>query len=341
MNRLTKIELNQESLVYFCDTCYKLYPYINFVTHIHIRNLPENNHIDNVIINDTNKTDNNKIDDNKIDDTDKIENIAKTNKSSKNKKAKNDQNIPKMENELLTTLQKEVVIKSRKKAKIYNDSLYGNVLVRFIELGFNEDDIKKTVEHIKNVKVISHFGRIGDNLNWLINDTHLRNIFEVHNTLNTSRVTWEDNLFFKLYNKDCPFSERVKYGCLNLFNQNEGCISAHGYGKSYMVLKDSVKERTTFVCDLDKQRMHLCTFEYCVQALLYLKNETLKKLVDFVNGKDAKIDKINYIPIEVQVHGDVIFKRDVEEIVFHPSSINDNIRRHLENVGIPFRIQHL
>lgn len=349
MNKTINIEMNHKSLVYFCEKCDNLYSYPEYLAHAHISNTLENQNNINKLDKDNNDKSNmiakaDIITDNNIPSNDNISvNDDKINKSCKIKKAKNDQNVLKIDDDIhLTPIQKDVLAKSMKKARIYNNNLYGNVLMRFIELGFSEIDIKKTVEHIKNIKVISHFGRSGDNLNWLINDTQLRNIFEVHNRLVHERVTWEDNLFFKLYKSDCPYSERVKYGCLNLFNQHQGCISAHGYGKSYMIFKDSLKDRTTFVCDLDKKRSHLCTFQHCVQSLLYIKNETLINLVNFVNGKDIpNIENINYVPIEVQVHGDIIFKRDIEKIVFHPTSINDNIRRHLESVGIPYIIQNL
>lgn len=49
-----------------------------------------------------------------------------------------------------------------------------------------------------------------------------------------------NNIFF-----DASHHERVKYGAVNITNDPKGILSAKGYGKSYLILKDQVKARCT------------------------------------------------------------------------------------------------
>jgi hypothetical protein len=250
---------------------------------------------------------------------------------------------------ILNQVQLEVMRKCRLKAKIYHTNVYQNSLIRFIQLGYTEDDLKSALYYLKNIDLIVHFGK-REPPSWLVSDTQLRNTFEINNYVNGGdgcRKEWEDNLFFKLYTHDCDSSSRVKYGCLNLLNDPEGCRSAHGYGISYMILKENVKQRTTFVCgDSAGMQQHICTFLHCAQLLLYMHELLLINVINIANKKEEEpqldintnIHIINYVYIEAQIHGDVIFLRDISKIVLHHSHATHEIVGHLERIGIPYDI---
>lgn len=334
-------------LVFFCNECDRLYNHIMYITHNHVSKSIELNNLikkptdtDKILVTDKALT----LDTDKTvtkDEMQKQKNRERNKKRRQNKK-KTVSTISRDDEDYkdLTDVQLEVLQKSFMKAKIYHNSVYQNVVIRFIDLGYTEADIKPTLDYLRNVKLISHIGRMGTP-SWLRTDTKMRNTFEVQNRTDLSRVSWEDNLFFKLYKKDCPFESRVKYGCLNLLNQPEGCRSALSYGQSYIIFKENVKKRTTIVCgDSANRQQHLCTFEHCVQLLLYMQQETLRCVIERAKGSnDHKIMNHHYTYIEAQIHGDVIFTRDIESIVLHRNHATHDITNHLTNVGIQYVIQ--
>jgi hypothetical protein len=140
----------------------------------------------------------------------------------------------------------------------------------------------------------------------------------------------------------------VKYGCLNLLNDPAGCQSAKPYGNSYFILKPEIKNRSSFVAsDSSNRQPHICTFDYFSQLFLYIEVETINAInliIKNLNKKDSqKIEKIDFVKnyykyIEVQLHGNIILNRDVQEVRLHISDANPDIMKHLENQQIKFSV---
>lgn len=238
------------------------------------------------------------------------------------------------------------------KAKIYHKNVYPNSVIRFLEMGLNEQDLTDTIDYIKNIDAIVHFGRDQQHpVPWLSNEDFLKNTFEVYGGGNYTddgvyggRMDWENNLFNKIYKQSCDHKLRVKYGCLNLMSDARGCGSAAGYGRSYMILKPEVKKRTTFVSgDSCQKQTHICTFEHFVQLILYLDEATLRNVISmakFIKGKTHIRPDVNnlYNYVEIQIHGDVQISRDVEHIMMYRPNIDAAIIHRLKRDGIPYTI---
>lgn len=239
------------------------------------------------------------------------------------------------------------------KAKIYHKSVYPNAIIRFLELGYGEDDIINCLDYIKNIDVIAHFGRASTSpIQWLKTENTLKNTFEIsppHASYLKPRKDWEDNLFNKIYDDNCDVSSRVKYGCCNLLSDPIGCYSARGYGSSYMIFKNKVKSRSTFVCgDSAAKQLHICTFDNCVQLLLYMDDKTLKNVINLAMMKKTKQydEKIlndlqtqrSYMYIEVQIHGDVVLDRDVAHIMLYHKHYDNEILNRLDKLRIPYTV---
>src|SRR5579872_1585067 len=132
-----------------------------------------------------NKTESNKIDivsENPI----KESNIITSSHGKNKKEKKNTQNvkstlISQTTLELLLPNQIKAVNWCFKKAKIYHNSIYPNTVIRFLELGYTEEDVINCLDYIKNIDVIVHFGRgCYGPVPWLKSDTKLKNAFEIY-----------------------------------------------------------------------------------------------------------------------------------------------------------------
>lgn len=249
----------------------------------------------------------------------------------------------------LTQIQTNALNYCLKKSKIYSKNTELNVKIRFFELGYTESDLESVINYFKNkLNVIIHFSlnKIGD---YMINDICYRNLFETNTSSGNKcleiRSQWENNLFGNIY-KDSKNTEKVKYGCLNILNDRIGVSSAKGYGISYMILKDNVKLRCTFVCgDSSKQEKHICTFDNFLHLLLYLNQNLLKELIVVSNNNELYKTGLNkyiqhaYEYTEVQIHGDVIFSRDIQKLMIDKSEFNQHkLDRIFETHGIEYEI---
>lgn len=286
----------------------------------------------------------------KIVQTTKVNKNAKTPKVAKVNKTTKDQE-PIIDIELLPHQLKAVKWCSLK-ARIYNKNIFPNALIRFLSIGYTEEDISTCLDYIKNIDLIAHFGREGTPPQWLKTETHFRNAFEVNPKgagYLTNRKEWEDNLFNKIYDDNCDDSSKVKYGCCNLLSDPIGCYSATGYGSSYMIFKNKVKSRATFVCgDSSSKQLHMCTFDHCVQLLLYMDDATLKNVIRLAKMKKTKqysnesIDNIGhqrqYTYIEVQIHGEVVLNRDIAHIMLHNKHYDKEILNRLDRSNIPYTV---
>src|SRR3989304_7200385 len=109
--------------------------------------------------------------------------------------------------------QKMALAFSYKKSKLYSKNVFDNLVLRFLNFGYKKEDIKKVQNYVKNhSQIIIHFSPLL--LDKFLNDTNYRNGFEIGRDSNylKSRITWETNLFNRIYDNVKDGSNRVKYG---------------------------------------------------------------------------------------------------------------------------------
>lgn len=167
-------------------------------------------------------------------------------------------------------------------------------------------------------------------LHKLINDTHVRNGFEIRKGLDKSvRPTWESNLFNKYYDKSSAF-DRVKYGSIktNPLSMMSNS-STLGYGDAMFILKDEVKRRCTmtpgdssiFAAD------NVYTFDQIPEMLM--KHPHVKAHMqscyqayereDRNGSKDASY-------IEVQIHGELALATGISKLIISSKDEKISVR---------------
>jgi Protein of unknown function (DUF3626) len=194
---------------------------------------------------------------------------------------------------------------------------------RFSRMGYGEHDLQVVLRYIRtNAPIIVHV-HLERTLQYLVDDTHYRNLFETKTgsgcTDTAQRAQWEDSMFNGTYQHATPF-ERVKYGVLNIMKDPCGVRSAWSYGDSYMVLQNT-RLRTTFACsDTGGGSAQLATCEYYAHVLERFADEELKGLYQVASGvvKNHKNFQGSGNYREIQIHGPLRLDRDVACIVANP-----------------------
>jgi len=122
---------------------------------------------------------------------------------------------------------------------------------------------------------------------------------------------------------------RPKYGALNFTRFQYG--GALMYGRAYMVLKEHVKSNCTITGQdsfayfnaADASAM-LANFHHPDRLILYLPENPLKELYKEANGVNLSSNsspRVHYI--EVQIHGNIVFSRDVEKICMRADDLTN------------------
>lgn len=208
----------------------------------------------------------------------------------------------------LTEKQSKVLSFCMKKSKVFSNNVYDNLLIRFINKGLTENELKRTLEYIKNKAPITINFKMETLGKALSEDFKYKSAFEVYNTKNWSnRQQWEDKLFNRIYDVNTEPYERVKYGALNILNHPGGLAVCNCYGDSFMVLKNHIKQRATFTHgDSSKMEIHLCMANHFCNILLYLDDiNQLNDVIDVAIGKKPFGDYLGEY-IECQIHGDIL-----------------------------------
>lgn len=217
---------------------------------------------------------------------------------------------------VLTSNQTSAFKYCKLKSKIHSEQTRGNILIKFISLGFDESDLNNVINYLKNNVRVTINIKHDTILNFLTNDEYIRNGFETNNVFgkaNTSRIQWEQNLFNKQY-ETATSIEKVKYGALNLFNLPNGTASCLAYGDVFFVLKSELNNRISFVNgDSSLMMFHICTFKYPTALLVHLNDQMLKDLILYVTKNISP--KSNYNYIEAQIHGPIKINTDIEKLV--------------------------
>lgn len=226
----------------------------------------------------------------------------------------------------LSKIQEKAVLIFKRKSKANSKGMKLLALDKFTKLGYSKEDFKNAIEFIKNRSQIVIHVKLDVIHQFLINDTHYRNQFETKTSSGAlselSRKDWEKNLFGNVYDSAAAF-ERVKYGAINITNDPKGVQCAYGYGNCYFVLKDSVKERTSFVHgDSASKEMHMCSFDDYTQILYYIDDHLLNEVVKIANNKIPHSNYVYSPYIEMQIHGPVELNSDIEKLVIHDSYKN-------------------
>ncbi|ATZ80749.1 hypothetical protein BMW23_0703 [Bodo saltans virus] len=235
----------------------------------------------------------------------------------------------------LTETQQKALDYTKKKSKIYSKNTEINLAIRFNENSWDVELIPKIKEYFIKCKIIIHF-KFDLLSKYFMSDTNYRNQFETKTSGGSKdliqRQSWETNLFNKIYDNSPP-SEKVKYGCYNLYNARQGVTSAIPYGDSYIILKDAIKKRACCVNeDSCNNQIHIADFDNFNHIILYLQKTTMNNLFDILNGKPVKDDQYKYI--EVQIHGDITWKDDVEKLMINKRHLKEKI--YLDKIGLPY-----
>jgi hypothetical protein len=85
---------------------------------------------------------------------------------------------------------------------------------------------------------------------------------------------------FDMFHHRAEHHERVKYGTMNFTNDPNGVMACSGYGMSYFLLKNHVRNRCT-ITDMDSASptATIATFKFLFHLLIKLSKEELKSAI--------------------------------------------------------------
>lgn len=201
-------------------------------------------------------------------------------------------------------------------------------------LGFTMDDAKKTAKYLAyEAPVCIHFPP--HLLSSLQKEGSYRNRFETGssngNPKKIPRLSWEDIVFKEAY-KSAPAADRPKYGALNIVNDSRGvlpCVSQ--YGCAYLQLKKELRPRITFA-DMDTSNEDVtvvdCHWKHVAILMQSFTNDELCEVLQVGTGKKSQGDSsvLSWYK-EVQIHGLIQLKTDVEKIVLDRSYFKKSKRK--------------
>ena len=213
-------------------------------------------------------------------------------------------------------LNKSVLKVVRKKAKPLHRASYAKLLPRVQRLGYGQMDLDRAMQYVsKEAPMVIHVKET--TLKHLIDDTHIRNSFEV-NSKSNRYDTWRRNRENKLFNgkyEGRHDSLRPKYGALNLFGDVRGCSWARDYGDVYITLADHVRPRITFG---DHGTEMTTTGKYCAHLLEAFNDSDLRRILSVAasplnRAKGRSSDKAELF-CEFQAHGFIDLSTDIEAL---------------------------
>jgi len=215
-----------------------------------------------------------------------------------------------------------------KKSRIFSKNITDNLKLKFLTRGLTDKHYVDVINYVQNKAPLIIHVNLDRVLEFFCKDDYYRNQFETNISggalSNPSRVQWEDNLFQRIYHDAQPF-ERVKYGTINMTNDPNGVNACYGYGDSYLLLKDHMRQITTFVFgDSAQQDIHMATFQHFNSILYYINDKLLDDVVKIASGEVSHMSAINCTPyIEAQIHGAIRFDRDVEGLYVNKKYYNN------------------
>lgn len=184
------------------------------------------------------------------------------------------------------------------------------------------------LEYIANdADIIIHFNALRV-IPSLCDDSHYRSQFETGTSSGlvsrTARQKWEARLFNNFYDAvdDC---ERVKYGVLNLLGCECGVGSAKGYGRSYFVLKQHMRERVTVTAQDSCSASPVGTLRHLCHVCMRWPLRELQDCMRIALGSHIARNGItspgSYQYKECQIHSPVLLTGDIARLVVHPRDV--------------------
>jgi hypothetical protein len=144
----------------------------------------------------------------------------------------------------------------------------------------------------------------------LCHDTHYRNMFETSTTGGSksreTRLTWEKRMFHGAYTHAVA-QDRIKYGYLRDAQADPNFV----YGDCLLILKEHVKERCTATLG---DSSHASIMPHKLSETHSLLHDTQCHYDDQTGWK---MNLGHYDYIEVQIHGPVLLKQDVDTLILH------------------------
>ena len=169
-------------------------------------------------------------------------------------------------------------------------------------------------------------------------DPFLRNLFEVGtgggSTDREARAEWEHKIFQSEEYDEFPPHEKVKYATINWAHSRNGVsqVGSYRYGKSYLILRNDVKLRATYsrydssYPSVEGVHQLGTITRMCYISTQFTQEE--KRLMEFYKPNEKGNPGMNCIKdyMEVQIHGELIFARDVAKIMISPHLDNAELR---------------
>ena len=228
--------------------------------------------------------------------------------------------------ERVTRLQRDTMVYMHQKSEKLHWINEEALVARIKGLGLKESDLENLHHYIVNYAPIIIHMHVNTHMKFFVKDTHYRNQFETRMSSGSlsecSRTNWEDRMFDRKHSAATPF-ERVKYGTINFTNDPHGVRCCSGYGQSYFLLKSHVRNRCT-VTDMDSSSSTAAigTFQFCYHILNKLSDQELRAAFDGSKGNEIVSSMIGTYK-EIQIHGPVEFKRDIERVYLSKGELTD------------------
>lgn len=189
---------------------------------------------------------------------------------------------------------------------------------RVQKLGFSGQQLARSLAFVRDEASLIIHVDLAACLSELAADTHYRSCYETRRGGDTHviayRSRWESRVFLRLYD-EAQAAERMKYGTINTFNDVGGNRACFGYGRSYFVLRDrTVRWRTTLTAYDSSACLphHLGTLQHCAHVF---KERSDDELVAWLRVGGELVPSVSSAPfsdyLEIQIHGDLVFSRDV------------------------------
>ena len=233
----------------------------------------------------------------------------------------------------LDPIQMAVVKDTFEKALARSQAAHPALETRMMKFGYTAADLQKTLDFIR---MMAHAqiqfspdkalppgpdGKMRFMIDGLLADGTYKNQFETRVSSGylgpdggSARDGWEQTNFLGGYNTT-PLvpPQRPKYGALNAANTPDA--GAKQYGTSSLVLRESIKSRTTFTPDdsalADPNKVG--TAESFEHVLNYCDDNGLRAIVDAALGRPQTTSHRRYV--EAQIHGPLELNKDVSEII--------------------------
>lgn len=238
-------------------------------------------------------------------------------KRNKTKKAGED-NGPETLEDILSESQLAAITKINNLCRKKHDKV-----VKALNENVSESTVKVFTAKLNNSPLVINFST--KHLPKIAKDSHYRNQFETGHSSGyyhkQTRAEWESNLFSDTYGKSTKNGfDRPKYGNLMI-----GRSPQFSYGEAYFILKDNVKDRTTFTLgDSGNEKFssdHVYSFKYALSSY-----EKMHDTIDPVETLTC------YGYIEIQIHGPIRLDKDVETL-YLPKRPNSSGKYDIKDVN--------